>query len=248
MDSKFVIYLITNTVNGKVYVGKSGNPAGRWCDHKKVAQGGREKYPEEFFAVHAAMHKYGIQNFRFDILEEFDSEDEAYYFETWWIEFLGSHRKTQGYNCNMGGKGGISPSPETRQKLIAAANRPEKIRLSSDMMKKRHQDNPGFLLSIHKGNQYTRGRVLPQEEKDHLSKIFTGRIVSENTKKKMSEAQSGEKHSQARLTKADVLEMREAFNKLTSGKKQFCETMAQKYGVGTKTIENVVYRLSWVSI
>jgi hypothetical protein len=64
----------------------------------------------------------------------------------------------------------------------------------------------------------------------------------------MSKAQSGEKHSQARLTEKDVLQIRSDFALLTSGKKQFMQTMGIKYGVGPKTIENVVYRLSWSHI
>lgn len=141
----FYIYLVTNLVNGKIYVGKSGDPQGRWGDHKKVAAGGKDKYPTEFFAIHAALRKYGIDKFKFEILEEFDTEDESYYFESRWIELLGSHKKELGYNCNMGGKGGISPSPETMGKLIIAANRPHIKKMKSDAMKKRHQENPRYL-------------------------------------------------------------------------------------------------------
>ena len=231
-----------------MYVGKTNNPTVRWQDHKKVALGGKEKYPDDFFAVHAALHKYGLDNFEFEIIDEFDEEDEAYKAETQYILLFCSNLKYFGYNCNLGGEGGIKPSEETRVKLIIAANKPERIKLSSDMMKKRHQENPGFLSAVHKGNQYTKGRKPSQQEKDHLSKIFTGRIVSDTTKKKMSEAQSGENSSQAKLTKKDVLLLREEFSRLISGKKKFMEDMGRKYGVKPKTIENVVYRLSWVSI
>lgn len=248
MAAEFFIYLITNLTNDKAYVGKSVDPSGRWHDHKKVALGGREKYPNDFFAVHAALAKYGIDNFSFEIIDQFDSEAEAYAAETMMILLACSNLKKYGYNCNLGGEGGIVPNEETRQKLIAAQNKPEKKKISSDLMRARHQADPGFLGRINVGNQYTKGRVPTQEERDNLSKIFTGRIVSEGTRQKMSEGQSGEKHSQARLTKENVLELREAFSKLTSGKKKFCEVMAEKYGVGYKTIENVVYKISWVSI
>jgi len=246
--SIYYVYLITNLVNGKVYVGKSNDPQVRWGDHRKVALGGKEKYPGEFFAVHAALHKYGLDNFKFEIISEFDAEKDAYLAETAMILLSCSNLKDYGYNCNLGGVGGIIPNEETRQKLIAAQNRPHIKKMKSEDMKARHQADPGFLGRINTGNQYTKGRVLPQEERDNLSKIFTGRIVSESTRNKMSEAQSGEKHSQAKLTKEDVLEIRESFSKLTSGKKKFCETMSEKYGVRPKTIENIVYRLSWIGI
>jgi group I intron endonuclease len=241
----FCIYLITNLVNGKIYVGKSNDPQVRWRDHKKIATGGKDKYPTEFFAVHAALHKYGIDKFKFEIIEEFDSEDESYKAETRWIEFYQSDNKNNGYNCNKGGKGGIIPNEETRRKLIAAQNKPERKKLSSDNMKARHQDDPGFLGKINTGNQYTKGRLLSQEEKDHLSEIFAGRIISDETKIKMSEAQTGSKHSQAKFTEEEVLIIREEFSKIASGKKKFCEAMGIRFNVGFKTIENIVYKRSW---
>jgi group I intron endonuclease len=241
----FCIYLITNLVNGKKYVGKSNDPQVRWGDHKKIATGGKNKYPTEFFAVHAALHKYGIDKFKFEIIEEFDSEDESYKAETCWIEFYQSDNKNNGYNCNKGGKGGGIPTEETKQKLIVAQNRPHIKNAKRNMMLKRHQDDPGFLGKINIGNQYTKGRILSQEEKNHLSEVSVGRVISKDTKKKMSEAQTGSKHSQAKFTEEDVLKIREEFSKLTFGKKKFCEETGKKYEVGPKTIENIVYKLSW---
>ena len=40
MSHEYYIYLITNLINDKVYVGKSVDPVGRWGDHKKVSLGG----------------------------------------------------------------------------------------------------------------------------------------------------------------------------------------------------------------
>lgn len=139
------IYLVTNLVNGKVYVGKSVDPHGRWGDHRKVALGGKEKYPTEFFAVHAAIHKHGLDNFRFEIIDELDTEEEAFRAETQWIVLLCSNLTKFGYNCNLGGEGGIKPTKETLQKLIIAQNRPHIKEIKSSLMKKRHQANPRFL-------------------------------------------------------------------------------------------------------
>jgi group I intron endonuclease len=192
--SQFYIYLITNLLNSKVYIGKSINPAGRWHDHKKVALGSREKYPNDFFAIHAAVAKYGVDNFQIEIIDQFDNEENAYSAETVMILLSCSNLKNYGYNCNLGGEGGIVPNEETRQKLIAAQNRPERIKEKSDLMKKRHQDNPGFLSSVHKGNQYTKGKILTNEHKQNISDSLKGRIFSEEHKQKISEAVSGENH------------------------------------------------------
>lgn len=237
------IYLITNLTNGKIYIGKSVNPEGRWHDHKKVAFGGKEKYPD-FSAIHTALRKYGVDNFNFEIIDELANEVEAYRAETQLILLSCSNLKEFGYNCNLGGEGGIVPSEEVRQKLITAQNRPHIKKIKSDAMKKRHQENPGFLAEINKGNDYTRGRKLTQKEKDNLSKVFTGRVVSDSTKEKMSASASGEKSSQAKLTEKDVLEIRK---KYMPGKYGYVK-LSREYGVHDKTIRKIINRTSWSHI
>lgn len=245
MAAEFFIYLITNLTNGKSYVGKSVDPPGRWHDHKKVALGGREKYPNDFFAVHAALSKYGIDNFSFEIIDQFNNEKDAYLAETVMILLACSNLKKYGYNCNLGGEGGIIPNEETRQKLIAAQNKPERIKQKSDLMKKRHKDNPGFLSSVHKGNQYTKGRVPTQEERTHLSKIFTDRIVSEETRKKQSaSAPKGEQNSISVLTEVKVLEIRANYIPYEYGYMK----LAKEYGVADETIRKIILRKTWKHI
>ena len=60
------IYSITNTVNGKVYVGLSTNIRKRWTQHKSNQK--RKIEPNK--VLYKSMNKYGINNFKFKILEE----------------------------------------------------------------------------------------------------------------------------------------------------------------------------------
>jgi group I intron endonuclease len=242
---KFYLYLITNLKNEKVYIGKTTDPKERWRRHKLIAKNGKEKHHEDFSVIHAAIAKHGIDNFSFEIIDEFDDEEEAYAFETINILLACSNKKQFGYNCNIGGEGGIIPNEETRARLVAAQNRPEAIKRASERMKQRHIENPGHLSSVHKGNQYTKGMVLSDERKQKISEQMKGRIVSEETKLKISKSHTGEKHNRAKLKEKDVLEIRELFSKKNVGSKVFCETMSKKYGVGPKTIEQIVYRTSW---
>ena len=61
------IYLITNNVNGKRYVGQTRNDiATRWRGHKSNA-----KNPNgQKFAIHLAIDKYGIENFSIRQIEK----------------------------------------------------------------------------------------------------------------------------------------------------------------------------------
>ncbi len=93
------VYLITNTINQKKYVGKSNDPKSRWKSHLCETRTGSE-YP-----VHRALRKYGPGNFRFDVLQQYETEDDSYCGEIFWIARLNSIIDKWGYNLTHGGRG-----------------------------------------------------------------------------------------------------------------------------------------------
>ena len=101
------IYKITNQVNQKVYIGQSIKIEERWKDHKRESfKEDSEKYN---YPLYQAMRKHGLENFKFEIIEECApellGEREKYY-----IALYGSYPVSdgKGYNQNPGGNGGIS--------------------------------------------------------------------------------------------------------------------------------------------
>lgn len=58
------VYKIVNTVTGDSYVGSSKNVMKRWVDHKYPSKWNR--YPNN--PLYQDMQKYGVENFRFQIL------------------------------------------------------------------------------------------------------------------------------------------------------------------------------------
>ena len=86
------IYLITNHINGKKYIGQSRNLIKRWGQHKTES---RKDNPK--MIVDKAIKKYGIDNFSFEILFEcpLDMLDD---WETDMIRLYDSVRP-RGYNC-----------------------------------------------------------------------------------------------------------------------------------------------------
>lgn len=93
------IYVITNMVNKKQYVGKTNRTIKeRFQEHCKDCRHGRvEKRP-----LYDAMNKYGVENFSVAELEECSSS-EACERERHWIETLDTFRN--GYNATAGGDG-----------------------------------------------------------------------------------------------------------------------------------------------
>lgn len=93
------IYKITNNINGKCYIGKTERTIQiRWSEHTRLS---RFKLD---LPLYRALSKYGIDNFSIKEIEECDNNilDER---EIYWIEYFDSYKA--GYNCTVGGEGGI---------------------------------------------------------------------------------------------------------------------------------------------
>lgn len=58
------VYKIVNEVTGDFYIGSSKNVKNRWADHKKPSNW--KRYPN--IHLYQDLHKYGVENFRFQIL------------------------------------------------------------------------------------------------------------------------------------------------------------------------------------
>lgn len=92
------IYVITNDINGKQYVGKTNNSIEeRFREHIRDSRKERcEKRP-----LYNAMNKYGIEHFHIEQLEQCSAE-EASDKEIYWIQKLNTYG-SQGYNATLGG-------------------------------------------------------------------------------------------------------------------------------------------------
>ena len=92
------IYKITNLINNKNYIGKTERTIEvRWKEHLKNQN-------TLDLPLYRAFNKYGIENFEITQLEECLSEniDER---ENYWILHYNSCQ--EGYNCTLGGEGGL---------------------------------------------------------------------------------------------------------------------------------------------
>jgi group I intron endonuclease len=106
------IYKLTNTINGKIYIGKSKNLFYRIQDHK---------YARSKCVIDKAIRHYGWNNFSVEILEEFVNIEkyELLALETAYIEFFQSLIGQNGYNVCLSGndRTGFPHSEKTKQKI-----------------------------------------------------------------------------------------------------------------------------------
>ena len=88
------IYKITNQINNKVYVGQSSCIERRWAEHLYYSE-------NEQTLLQRAFKKYGITNFKFEVLEECEPQNLNER-EIYWINFYNSFEN--GYNMTPGGE------------------------------------------------------------------------------------------------------------------------------------------------
>lgn len=106
-----VIYLITNKVNGKSYVGKTKQPLKqRFKQHSRTDS-----------LIGKVIRKYGAENFSVEVLEECATPEQLNEREKFFIAALNC-KVPHGYNRTDGGDGvaGYTPTPQHRANISAA--------------------------------------------------------------------------------------------------------------------------------
>lgn len=165
-----IIYLITNKVNGKQYVGQTTRSLKiRWNNHCYIRP--------DSSAIGRAIRKYGKEAFTIEVIIETDSLEQLNLYEQEYIQKFNT-LAPNGYNLKQGGNGhGVSE--ETRRKLSEAGRG------------RFHTQEAKEKISI-----ALKGKLFSEEHKKHLSdrqigidNHFFGKEHSKETKRKMSETQ-----------------------------------------------------------
>ena len=214
MEEKFgYIYLTTNLINGKIYVGQ----------HK--AKEFDKSYYGSGSLLKKAFKKYGKENFVTEILEWCSSYEELNEKEKYWIALKDSMCNGKGYNLDAGGNNS-SPTLETRKKISEHEKGkiiPEEVlKKMGEASKRNAKNNPNYgMRGKHHGeeakkkisayqleNNPNRGKSPSKETREKISiantgkkrteefkeicrKRMTGRDVSEKTREKLREINMG---------------------------------------------------------
>lgn len=135
------IYKITNLINGKIYIGKD-----------TVSD---KNYYGSGLLIKRAINKHGIENFKKEILEECNNNDELCIREKYWIEKYNSTNSQIGYNISKGGDGGDTISNNPNKEVI-------RLKISNVRKGKKYED----LFPVERVIQY----------KERLSNKSRGRL------------------------------------------------------------------------
>ena len=216
----YCVYLHTNKINGKQYVGQTClKPERRWKN------GLGYKGCVHFFN---AIIKYGWDNFDHKIVYNSLTKEEADYFEDLMINSLNTTDYNYGYNIKNGGSIGKIFSEETKRK-ISEARKGKKLseetrrKLSEAAKGKKHSEETKKKMSeSHKNiSDETRkkmslatsgknnpmygkpgtnlGKKFSEEHKKRISEAKKGKKLSEETRRKLSLAHKGKQPTEKQL-------------------------------------------------
>jgi group I intron endonuclease len=256
----YYIYKIKNSINSKLYIGKTNDITVRWQSHCSEAKLHRKLYP-----LYHAMNKYSIDNFTLEIIEEMDNERLCLDREIYWIEFyktnITKYGSEFGYNLSEGGEGpsGYIFTAEQRKSKsdnqMGAKNSFYGKKHSLQSKKKIANSRSGKPLSIDTRNKISQklvGVPKKQETKDKMSASATGKEKSPEHCKNISLSKIGKsnnrpgsKHHNAKLLEQDVIDMRKYFDTSPDKSKDKIKFLSEKYNLSRSGIQQIVYRTKW---
>ena len=161
------IYKITNTINGKSYIGQTiQNVKERFYQHcatkcsKAVSN----------MAIHRAIKKYGKSNFTVEVIEEIDSANLNDR-ERYWIKYYNSYNN--GYNSTKGGQDGCKPFKDLDvESIIKEYNTGKSLRTLGTIFKVDKQTIKDLLIRHNVELRTTRTYKLSQKDRDKVLEDF----------------------------------------------------------------------------
>lgn len=184
------IYCIKNTLDNKVYVGKSINIENRIKAHKYLLE-------KDECNINCNRHlfnaykKYGVKNFIFEIIQPVTdkiTDSELSDLEFCWMDYYKSFDREYGYNLRRDSSTHCIMHDETRELkslVVKGELNPNYGNNWTDEMK--------YSMSIIKKNQHTNGDIYNEEWKKKISKKSSAMWKDDVKKSKMAKKVSESK-------------------------------------------------------
>lgn len=161
------IYKITNTINGKSYIGQTiQNVKERFYQHcatkcsKAVSN----------MAIHRAIKKYGKSNFTVEVIEEIDSANLNDR-ERYWIKYYNSYNN--GYNSTKGGQDGCKSFKDLDvESIIKEYSTGKSLRTLGTIFKVDKQTIKDLLIRHNVELRTTRTYKLSQKDRNKVLEDF----------------------------------------------------------------------------
>ncbi len=226
-----IIYKTTNLINNKIYIGQSRKNNPNYYGSGKLIKG--------------AIRKYGKDNFKKEILCECLTLDELNEKEIYWINYYNSTDLSIGYNIERGGASFDIVkhnriyvfTNEHRQNISLGNKNKPKSKKHCENISKNHSDVSGI-------NNPMYGKEHSEKTKSIISNKQKGKKHSNETKVLWTKQRSGDNNSNAKLTKNEVIKIREMY--INEGYSQ--NELAKLFNVNQPCIYKIVNYKTWKNI
>lgn len=168
------IYKITNIINGKSYIGQSTDIHRRW--RNEITDSNNVNANSYNYPLMRAFRKYGVDNFKFEIIEECKNE-ELNQKEMYWIDYFDTF--FHGYNQTLGGD---TTAKQPKENVIGVMS----DLINTDML---HKDiaikwnmSEEMVQGINTGRYWKHNADYPLRKKQPLKKSYCEKCGEEITK------------------------------------------------------------------
>lgn len=168
------IYKITNTCNGKFYIGSSVNFTIRKSEHFRDLR--NNKHPNRH--LQKAFNKYGEESFKFEVIEYVEDKNNLLEREQYWIDRLNVCDRNIGYNIAK-----VAGKPPSRKGIKLSAEHKNKISETNKKMSKEIRNKISKSQLGENNNLY--GKTHSAKTKDKIRNSLKGHIVSEKQRMKL---------------------------------------------------------------
>jgi len=177
-----IIYKATNTMSGNVYIGQTVKTLEeRIHQHTKITSKGKSKFSK-------ALKSYGIENFDWDVIYTATTKEELNQLEIFYINEYDSIKN--GYNMVEGGSGGyneyaVKSNKNKKGKTWEEIYTPAGLLIMKEVAKKFGKIGADYTKNLPKETR------IANAKRANKARTEMGYIHSEETKKKISDAQKG---------------------------------------------------------
>jgi len=189
------VYLITNDVNGKIYVGKTTSSKLQQYLQKKFYVAYRPSSSNSSSHLYAAIRKYGREHFHIcPLITDCETNEALCAWECVLIKLLGTRDPEIGYNICHGGEGFTGKHSQASRDKIAEASRQmwERPGTRENFRCKRqgHSVSPNVITALKR----RKGTKASQETITKLQTSHTGLRRSQDSRDKQRQSTTGEKN------------------------------------------------------
>lgn len=226
-----IIYKTTNLINNKIYIGQSRKNNTNYYGSGKL--------------IKNAIKKYGKDNFIKEILTECLTLDDLNEKEIYWIDFYNSTNLDIGYNIEKGGssvdvikyKKTYVFTDEHRNNISLGNKNKPKSKKHCKSISLSHANVSGENNPMFNRNHSDESKLKISENKKNIK-------PSKETKILMSKKTSGELNSNSKLTKNQVIYIRDLY----FNKKYSQNILAKMFEVNQPCIYKIVNYKTWKNI